>query len=101
MQSKEEEKRASMIIIENSRAHEPTGDFVYPMWLPAIARFEILNEVQVNVFRLVAVLIFTFFNWCEAVSKHIRTNGWLHIRWRIIIMMSLKDSIKISFKIFL
>ena len=42
--------------------------------------FEILNEVQVNVFRLVAVLIITFFNWCEAVTKHIRTNGWLHIR---------------------
>ena len=31
------------------------------MGLPAIARFEILNEVQVNVFRLVEVLINFFF----------------------------------------
>ena len=60
MQSKEEEKAIFYDYRRNSRAHEPTGDFVYPMGLPAIARFEILNEVQVNVFRLVAVLIKSF-----------------------------------------
>ena len=56
-----EEKASFYDYRRNSRAHEPTGDFVYPMGLPAIARFEILNEVQVNVFRLVAVLIKSFF----------------------------------------
>ena len=57
MQSKEEEKASFYDYRRNSRAHEPTGDFVYPMGLPAIARFEILTEVQVNVFRLIEVLI--------------------------------------------
>ena len=47
---KKRRKRAS-----TKRAHEPTGDFIYPIRLPAIGRFDILNEVQVNVFRLVAV----------------------------------------------
>ena len=61
MQSREEEKASFYDYRRNSRAHEPTGDFVYPMGLPAIARFEILNEVQVNVFRLVEVLIKSFF----------------------------------------
>ena len=61
MQSNEEEKASFNDYRRKSRANEPTGDFVYPMGLPAIARFEILNEVQVNVFRLVAVLIITFF----------------------------------------
>ena len=60
MQSKEVEKASFYDYRRNSRAHEPTGDFVYPMGLPAIARFENLNEVQVNVFKLVAVLIITF-----------------------------------------
>ena len=61
MQSKGEEKASFYDYRRNSRAHEPTGDFEYPMGLPATARFKILNEVQVNVFRLVAVLIITFF----------------------------------------
>ena len=39
----------------NLRAHEQSGDFVYQMGLPAVGRFEILNELQVNVLRLVAV----------------------------------------------
>ena len=54
MQS-EEEKASFYDYRRNSRAHEPTGDFVCPMGLPAIGRCEFLNEVQVNVFRLVAV----------------------------------------------
>ena len=37
---------------QNSRAHEPIGEFKYPKDLPAISRFEVLNDVQVNVFRL-------------------------------------------------
>ena len=61
MQIKEEENASFFDYRRNSRAHEPTGDFVYPMGLPAIGRFETLNEVQVNVFRLVAVLIINFF----------------------------------------
>ena len=101
MQRKEEEKARFYDYRRNSRAQEPTGVFVYPMGLPAIGRFEIFNEVQLNVFRLVAVLIITFLNhWCEPVSKHIRTNGWLLIRGRIINMMT-EIRIKKSFKIFL
>ena len=40
MQSKEEEKASFYDYRRNSRAHEPTGDFVYPMGLPAIRNFE-------------------------------------------------------------
>ena len=56
---KKRRKRASIII---AKTHECTSQLVIlsPNRLPAIGRFEILNKVQVNVFRLVAVLIITF-----------------------------------------
>ena len=71
MQCKEEEKASFYDYRRNSRAHEPTGDFVYLMGLPAIGRFEILNEVQVNVFRLIAVLINFFL---IGVKLHLSTS---------------------------
>ena len=42
IQSKHEEKPSFYDYCRNSRAHEPTGDFVYPMGLPA------MFEVQMN-----------------------------------------------------
>ena len=61
MHSKEEENSSFCDYPRNSQAHEPKRDFVYPMGLLAIGRFEYFNEVQVNVFRLVAVFHYCFF----------------------------------------
>ena len=53
MQSQEEEKANFYDNCRNSSAHEPIGDFVFQMGLPAIGRFDVL--------RLVAVLVNTIF----------------------------------------
>ena len=34
----------------NLRVHEPIVDFIYPMVIP---RFEVLNQVQMNILRLI------------------------------------------------
>ena len=53
MQSQEKEKANFYDYCRNSSAHEPIGDFVFQMGLPAIGRFDVL--------RLVAVLVNTIF----------------------------------------
>ena len=43
---------------QNSRTHEPIFELLYHMGVPAIFQFEVLNDVQMNVFRLDSELKF-------------------------------------------
>ena len=53
--------------LQNPVAHQPVGEFDMPMSLNDIPRFERLNNVQVNVFRLVN------FNFLGSSSKRVYT----------------------------
>ena len=72
MQSKEEERANFYDYRRNSKANEPTGDFVFPMGPPTYGRFKIHNEVQLNVSGLVA--FFSLLNFLIGANLYLSTS---------------------------